>query len=212
MAMFDRILFVDFDGTISSEETLSGAMRLCLPADLIREKEKEMLEGKRSLADTLHLAFSMIPGSCMEEILAYVRGVPIRPGFEALLDLAAEEGIPVVVISGGLKPYVEEKLAPYREKILAVHSVDISPEEDQIRLLSPYESQGELMQKTDVMALYDYKEAIMVGDGHTDVRMALASDLVFARDSLAGILADKGVSFLPWQDFYDVSEAIRSSR
>jgi 2-hydroxy-3-keto-5-methylthiopentenyl-1-phosphate phosphatase len=210
--MLDRILFIDFDGTITSEETLTGAMRLCIPADMIREKEKEMLEGKRSLADTLHLAFSMIPGNRLEDILAYVRDVPIRPGFEALLDLAGEEGIPVVVISGGLKPYVEEKLAPYREKILDIYSVDISPEEDQIRLLSPYEGQGELMQKTDIMALYDYKEAIMVGDGHTDVRMALASDLVFARDSLAGILTDKGIPFLPWQDFYDVMEAIKSSR
>ncbi|NLA81609.1 MAG: HAD-IB family phosphatase [Clostridiaceae bacterium] len=210
--MLDRILFIDFDGTITSEETLTGAMRLCIPADMIREKEKEMLEGKRSLADTLHLAFSMIPGNRLEDILAYVRDVPIRPGFEALLDLAGEEGIPVVVISGGLKPYVEEKLAPYREKILDIYSVDISPEEDQIRLLSPYEGQGDLMQKTDIMALYDYKEAIMVGDGHTDVRMALASDLVFARDSLAGILTDKGIPFLPWQDFYDVMEAIKSSR
>lgn len=210
--MFDRILFIDFDGTITSEETLTGAMRLCIPADLIREKEKEMVEGKRSLADTLHLAFSMIPGNRMEDILAYVREVPIRPGFEALLDLAAEEKIPVVVISGGLKPYVDEKLAPYRDKILDVYSVEVSPEKDRIRLVSAYEGQGELMQKTPIMALYDYKEAIMIGDGHTDVRMALASDRVFARDGLAQILEAKGVSFLPWRDFYDVLEAIKSSR
>lgn len=212
MPMYEQILFVDFDGTITSEETLTGAMRLCIPSELFEEKARELKEGKRSLADTLHLAFSLIPGNRMEDILDYVRGVPIRPGFEDLLDTAEDLGIPVVVISGGLKPYVEEKLFPYRDKILAVYSVDAIPEEKGIRLVAPYEGRGELMEKTLIMDRFDYEKAIMVGDGHTDVRMALASDLIFAREELARILTMKQVPYQPWEDFYDVSSFIRSSR
>ncbi|NLA95517.1 MAG: hypothetical protein GX838_01555 [Clostridiaceae bacterium] len=83
-----------------------------------------MREGKRTLADTLHLGFSMISCDCMEEIKAHARRVPLRPGFEELLDLAKEKEIPVVVISGNLKPCIEQKLVPYRNRLLDVHSVN----------------------------------------------------------------------------------------
>ncbi|NLB27754.1 MAG: HAD-IB family phosphatase [Clostridiaceae bacterium] len=210
--MYETILFLDFDGTITSEETLEGSMRLCIDPLLYKEKEQEMLEGKRTLADTLHLAFSMIPWDCMEEIKAYVRGVPLRPGFGELLDLAKEKEIPVVVISGGLKPCIEEKLAPYRDRLLDVHSVEVLCADGRISLESPYEAGGDLMEKTRIMVQYDYKKAICVGDGHTDVRMALASDLVFARDTLAAILKKRGVPYRPWDDFYDIARWISSSR
>ena len=210
--MYETIIFLDFDGTITSEETLEGSMRLCIDPLLYREKEQEMLEGKRSLADTLHLAFSLIPCDRLEEIMAYVRGVPLRPGFEQLLDLAEEEGIPVVVISGGLKPCIDEKLAPYRDRLLDVHSVEVLCLDGRLRLVSPCEARGDLMEKTLIMAQYNYKEAICVGDGHTDVRMALASDLVFARDALAAILRKRRVAYQAWEDFYEVARLIRSSR
>jgi len=210
--MYETILFLDFDGTITSEETLEGSMRLCIDPLLYKEKEQEMLEGKRTLADTLHLAFSMITCDCMEEIKAYVRGVPLRPGFGELLDLAKEKEIPVVVISGGLKPCIEKKLAPYRDRLLDVHSVEVLCVDGRISLESPHEAGGDLMEKTRIMAQYDFKEAICVGDGHTDVRMALASDLVFARDTLAAILKKRGVSYKPWDDFHDIARWISSSR
>ncbi|HPX92816.1 MAG TPA: HAD-IB family phosphatase [Bacillota bacterium] len=210
--MYETILFLDFDGTITSEETLEGSMRLCIDPLLYEEKEREMLEGRRSLADTLHLAFSLIPCNRMADIMAYVRNVPLRPGFDQLLDLAEEKGIPVVVISGGLKPVIEEKLSPYRDRLLDVHSVETRCVDGRIRLISPYEDKGDLMEKTRIMAQYSYKEAICAGDGHTDVRMALASEQVFARDTLAAILKKQGVPYEPWEDFFDVARLIKSSR
>ncbi len=210
--MHDTILFLDFDGTITSEETLDGAMRLCIGPGLYEEKLRELRENKRSLADTLRLAFEYIPSARLPDILAYVRGVPVRPGFEALLDDMAALSIPVVVISGGLKPYVEEKLKPYRDKLLGMHSVAVDATGPFIRLNSDAEADGEIMQKTLVMQRYAYKNAICAGDGLTDVRMAKASRTVFARDALAKILTKQGVPFTEWNDFYDIARAIKSSR
>lgn len=208
--MYDTILFLDFDGTITSEETLQGSMRLCIDPDTYAKEAGKMLTGERTLAETLRMAFSLIPGRRMPDILAYVRQVPLRPGFEALLDAAKARGIPVVVISGGLRPYVEEKLAPYRDKLLNVYSVEAVCEEEGIRLNSAYEAEGELMQKTLVMEQYAYKRAICVGDGRTDVRMALASDVAFARDTLAAVLQKRGAAFQPWEDFYDVARFLEN--
>lgn len=209
--MYDQILFIDFDGTITSEETLEGAMRLCVDPARYREKAAEFLAGKCTLAETIRYAFAHIESARLPDILAYVRGVPVRPGFAELLDAMERMNMPVVVISGGMKPYVEEKLAPYRDKLLAVHSVEIDASGPFMELSSEAEVDGELMQKTLVMARYSYKRAICVGDSHTDARMALACDRVFARDGLARILERKGVPFTEWNDFYDVARAIEGA-
>ncbi len=210
--MHDTILFLDFDGTITSEETLDGAMRLCIDAELYEEKLREFRAGRLTLAQTLRLAFEYIPSNRLPDILEYVRNVPVRPGFDELLDDMARLNIPVVVISGGLQPYVEEKLQPYRDRLLGVHSVAVDASGPFLRLNSEAEADGEMLQKTLVMQKYAYRNAICVGDSHTDVRMAKASRTVFARDALVRLLAKQGVPFIEWSDFYDVARAIKSSR
>lgn len=202
--MFDTILFLDFDGTITTEETLSGAMRLCIDPALYREKAQEMMEGKRTLADTVRFAFENIPSASLPEIMEYVRGVPIRPGFAELLSGMQAQGIPVVVISGGLQPYVEEKLAPYRDRLLAIHSVELDTSGAMMALHSPYERGGDMLDKPLIMAQYAYRRAVCVGDGLTDIRMATLCEKVFARDELAQALRRKGTPFTPWEDFFDV--------
>jgi len=210
--MYETMLFIDFDGTITSEETLEGAMRLCIDAADYAEKEKELLAGKLSLAEAVHYAFSHIPSSRIEEIKAYVRGVPVRPGFGELLQLAKERGIPAVVISGGLRPCVEEKLAPWRELLLDVYSVDVDCSGETIRLVSEYEGGGEIMSKVRVMERYGYRRAVCIGDSYTDIKMAKASQAVYARDTLAATLEKLGVPYTPWTDFFDIARSISSSR
>lgn len=206
--MYKRILFIDFDGTITTEETLSKAMEMCISPKLFKEGKTKIQSGQWTLRQTVQFAFENIPGSSMDTIMEYVRTVPIRDGFPELLRKMKDMGIPVVIISGGLKPYVEEKIAPYKDLILAVHSLDINPTENSIELISPFEGETDVIEKTDVMALYDYESAICVGDGLTDIRMAMSCDKVFARDVLAKVLTEKGVPFSPWEDFFDVREGI----
>lgn len=62
------------------------------------------------------------------------------------------------------------------------------------------------------MALYQYERAIGIGDSFTDMNMAQAVDTIFARDVLAKFLEKKGRPYIPWEDFFTVAEAIRSSR
>ncbi len=206
--MYDRILFLDFDGTITSEETLEGSMRLTIDPALYQEKQRDMLDGKITLGQALHMGFETIPSEKLPLIMEYVRGVPVRPGFDELLAAMESVNIPVVVISGGLRPCIEEKLAPYRSRLLGVHSVDLDVSGPFMRLISGYEASGDLLEKTLVMKQYDYKTAICAGDSFTDIRMAMASQLVFARDNLAKVLDQKGAPYVPWEDFFDVRDYI----
>ena len=207
--MYEKILFLDFDGTITSEETLEGSMRRTIDPALYKEKQQEMLEGKITLAEALHMGFKTIPSDKLPVIMDYVRSVPIRPGFSELLDEMERQGIPVVVISGGLKPTIDEKLAPYRDRLLGVHSVELDVSGPFMRLISDYEEKGDLLQKTLVMEQYEYEKAYAAGDSITDIQMALISDTVFARDRLAAFLEEKSLPYVPWEDFFDVIDYMR---
>lgn len=208
-AMYEKILFVDFDGTVTSEETLEGILRRFTDPGEYAKGEAEFRAGRIGLPELLTYAFSTIPYSRMEDIMEYVRGVELRPGFDAFLDTAGAMGIPVVIISGGLRSYVEEILEPYREKILDVYSIDSDCVDGYIRLLPEYRSDRELMNKTAVMKRYDFGQSICIGDGYTDIIMAMAADTVFARDVLAEHLAKAKKPFYRWGDFFDVEKVLK---
>ena len=150
--MYEKIMFIDFDGTITKQETLDGSMKLTIDPDLYKEKHREMLNGKITLSEALHIGFETVPSSKLPIIMDFVRTVPVREGFMELLTTMKEMKIPVIVISGGLKPYIEEKLEPYKDLILDIYSVDLDCTGEYMRLVSEYDEAGEIMQKTKVMA------------------------------------------------------------
>ena len=49
---------------------------------------------------------------------------------------------------------------------------------------------------------------MFIGDGLTDRCIAEEADLVFARDALAEHLAEQGLAFRAYGDFYDIAERI----
>ena len=112
--------------------------------------------------------------------------------------------IPVVVISGGVRQFVEQTLAPFRHRLLGLHAVDLDVSRPQMQLISAYDNGDELLKKTDVMALYDYHRSVGIGDSFTDRNMSQAVDTIFARDILAQYLQKCGLPYLPYENFYDV--------
>ena len=209
--MYDTIAFVDFDGTITMEDTLEGAIRLFASPEEFHSVKGKLVRGEMTLSQVVRYAFDGAPSSRLERMLDYVKGVALRPGFPEFLDEMDKREIPVVVISGGVRQFVELRLAPWRGRLLGVHAVDLDTSGPGMKLISPYDDGNELLKKTDVMALYDYRHAIGIGDSFTDMKMSLAVDTIFARDVLAAYLQKMGRQFLLYDTFFDVIEAVRNS-
>ena len=209
--MYDTIAFVDFDGTITMEDTLEGAIRLFASPEEFHSVKGKLVRGEMTLSQVVRYAFDGAPSSRLERMLDYVKGVALRPGFPEFLDEMDKREIPVVVISGGVRQFVELRLAPWRGRLLGVHAVDLDTSGPGMKLVSPYDDGNELLKKTDVMALYDYRHAIGIGDSFTDMKMSLAVDTIFARDVLAAYLQKMGRQFLQYDTFFDVIEAVRNS-
>lgn len=203
MKSFKKAVFCDFDGTITSKETLSGMVSHLLP-ERWKEILPEMLARRMTLREGVKTLVESIPVKRYGEVIDFVMAVPMRPGLEELLDFLDGRGVPFIVLSGGLRGMVESRLGPLVKRVHDIYAVDTDLSGEYIRVSSMFEGETELMDKPRVISQYGAEQVIAIGDGFTDINMAQVSDLVFARDTLAQIMEKSGKAFIPWNDFSDV--------
>lgn len=202
-----RIVFCDFDGTITAEESLEAAFNRFLPGRWPPMKER-LLSGKITLREAVRKMLESIPTSDYPKILEFVKTIPVRPGLESLLDFLDAHKIPFIIVSGGLRGMVDSRLGQLIQRAKAVIAVDVDTGGEYLSVRSQYEGGTELVAKADVLCAYDADERIVIGDGFTDLNMAKVADLIFARDSLAGFLDRMGIAFRQWSDFFDIRDQL----
>lgn len=207
------MVFCDFDGTITVEETFVAMLKKYTP-ERFAEVMPEIYALRLSLADGVRQLLNSIPSRCYQDILEDIRHQPLRSGFVALLDFLEAAEIPLVVVSGGLRGMVEVALGSWQERVAGIYAAEVDTSEEFLQVYSSVESDTELVAKPQVMRQYDAKEKIAIGDSITDLQMAMAADVVFARDRLAQYLQERGKFYIEWQDFFDVRDtlATRHSR
>lgn len=200
-----KVVFCDFDGTITAIETFAGMLKEFSP-ELSAELMPKMYHRQISLRVGVRQILESISSTCYSDILAYAQDKPIRAGLAEFLDFLQVQKVPFVVVSGGLREMVEMVLI--REgllnKVSAIFAVDIDLNSPQLKVCSDFEDQTELVAKVKVMAQYSVDESIAIGDSLTDINMASAADLVFARDRLIDYMEAEHKPYIPWHDFTDI--------
>jgi 2-hydroxy-3-keto-5-methylthiopentenyl-1-phosphate phosphatase len=202
-----RIVFCDFDGTITVAETFVAMITkfapevsaLVLPE--IYAKRVTLRQGVRQMLES-------IASSSYPDLIEFTRVQPIRSGFSEFLDFLKTEQIPIVIISGGLQGMVESVLAPYHDRIESIHAIDVDISGDYLQINSRYESGTEMVAKAEIMASYSADESIAIGDSITDWNMAMAASIAFARLPLTEYLDEQQKPYLPWHDFIDICKAL----
>jgi 2-hydroxy-3-keto-5-methylthiopentenyl-1-phosphate phosphatase len=202
-----KIVFCDFDGTITAVETFAGMLKEFAPQlsaeimPLLYDKKLTLREGVRQILES-------IPSTMYDGIIDYAASKPIREGLPELLDFLDIYQVPFVIISGGIYDMIEtvlkrENLLPRIKKIIAV-KVDTSKPFLQIN--SDYEGDTELVAKVKAMEQFLAEQTIAIGDSVTDINMALKADLIFARDRLIDYLKAENKPYIPWHNFHDIRE------
>ncbi|MFB2880936.1 HAD-IB family phosphatase [Floridanema aerugineum] len=202
-----RILFCDFDGTITAVETFVAIFKEFAP-DISAELLPQMYDRKVTLRQGVRQILESIPSHRYPDILEFTRSQPIRPGFVELLDFLEQHQVPLVVVSGGLRGMVEVVLNQLVQRVHAIHAINVDTSSEYLQINSPYEDGTEMVAKVKVIEDYDAREAIAIGDSLTDLNMALYAPIVFARDRLAEYLDQHQTSYIRWNDFFDVRDRL----
>ena len=197
------VVFSDFDGTVTAIETFNAVLELFTPEAYGRIIPR-IYNGEMTIKDGVRALVESIPSSRYPEMLAFVAAQPLRPGLPELLDYLDGRGIPLVIVSGGLRGLVEAGLGPLTARVRGIYAPEAASDRPNLRLVSEYEGETEILAKVEVMNLYGQAGKIAIGDGITDLNMAGEADIVFARDYLADHLKRENRFFEPWDDFRDV--------
>lgn len=205
-----RIVFCDFDGTITAVETFVAILKEFAPA-ISHQLLPQIYDQSLTLRQGVRQILESIPSRLYPEILEFTRSQPMRAGFVELLDFLDTVQVPLVVVSGGLQGMVEVVLGDLINRVDAIHAIAIDPSQEYLQLYSDYEYGTELVAKVKVIEAYGATEAIAIGDSITDLNMALYAPTVFARDRLAVYLDQQQKPYIPWQDFFDVRDYLKAS-
>jgi 2-hydroxy-3-keto-5-methylthiopentenyl-1-phosphate phosphatase len=158
--MSEKIVFCDFDGTITTEDTFVKMLRKFTP-DLAEQILPEIYNLRLTLRDGVRQLMESIPSAKYPEILAFMQCEPQRTGFKEFLDFLTARNIKIVIISGGLKGMIEAILGDLKEHIYAIHAFDVDTTKPYLQVKSDYESDTQLVSKVDVIKSYNVQDFIV---------------------------------------------------
>jgi 2-hydroxy-3-keto-5-methylthiopentenyl-1-phosphate phosphatase len=202
-----RIVFCDFDGTITAEETFVAVLKEFAP-EISAQLMPQMYARTLTLRSGVRKILESIPSSRYREILEFSRTKAICPGFAEFLDFLATRDVPLVIVSGGLRGIVETVLADFVEQVQAIYAVDVDTSGEYLQIYSEFEADIELVAKVRVIEKYGADENIAIGDSITDLNMALHTPVVFAKAPLSKYLAEHQKLYIPWDDFFQVRDRL----
>jgi 2-hydroxy-3-keto-5-methylthiopentenyl-1-phosphate phosphatase len=209
MGNMRTVLFSDFDGTITEQETFSLLMKEFAP-EASRRIVPLLLSGEMTLKAGVPAILETIPSDRFPEMIERMRTMALRPGFPEFLDFLQEFSVPLVVLSGSLEELVMARLSPYKAKISRMVAARADLSGPFLRIVSDSAGGDELVYKAGVMKEYGEVRKIAVGDSVTDLTMAREADLVFARSLLARRMKEEGRSFIAFESFFEISNYLES--
>jgi 2-hydroxy-3-keto-5-methylthiopentenyl-1-phosphate phosphatase len=196
-------LFVDWDGTVTVQDSLVQVIHEFGDAAILAE-----LEPRVGVDLTLHeeiaLEFAAIT-TPLDEVVAWVlEHVEVRRGLVELAELRP------TIVSAGFRQLIEPVLA--REGVeldLLANEVEARPDGWVVRFRDEAvcATCGEPCKRGGLVG----EPYVYVGDGYSDRCAALAAERVFARDSLARFLRERGAPFEPFEDLRDVATLVRGT-
>lgn len=203
------MIFSDFDGTITENETFSLLMKEFAP-EASRSLIPRLLAREVTLREGVPAVLETIGSDRFPQMIARMAQAPLRAGFPEFLDVLDRYRIPLVVLSGSLTELVMAPLSPYLHRIHRIVAATADTSGPTLRIRSSFADQDELVYKPGVMNEYDDLIKIAIGDSITDFSMAKNATTVFARSLLGEYLEKKGRPFYKFSTFFDISRILET--
>ncbi|MED2255505.1 2-hydroxy-3-keto-5-methylthiopentenyl-1-phosphate phosphatase [Brevibacillus parabrevis] len=205
------VLFCDFDGTITEKDNIVAIVKKFAPPEWEALTE-QILSQKISVQEGVGKLFQLLPSSLRQDIVDYiVNEATIRPGFADFVRFCREEGIELLITSGGIDFFVKPILAPFDLDHVPIYCNGSDFSGENITITWPHScdehcTNGCGMCKTTIIRRCDpathYR--VVIGDSITDLAGAKIADFVIARSFLAQKAEELQLSHSTFATFHDV--------
>jgi 2-hydroxy-3-keto-5-methylthiopentenyl-1-phosphate phosphatase len=212
-----RIIFCDFDGTITVSDNILAVMKHFNPPGW-DELVQKLIDKKLSIREAVGSMFALLPTSQKEEIIAYsIQNASIRAGFQEFVAYCQLNDITLLVTSGGIDFFIYPLLAPFSIPKEHIFSNASSFASSTIEILWPNPCDEHCdndcgMCKTTIIRSYNPEQyqRILIGDSVTDFAGAKLVETIFARSHLIDLCQELGLPYHPFETFFEIIKELEA--
>ena len=205
-----RIYLVDFDGTITQEDT-NDAMADTFAPKKWREIDDKWNRGEIPTKDAMEQILSMVAAT-EDELDEFFTSLPIDSGFKDFVQWAERRGEPIYIISDGIDFSIKRVLKQHGLESIPFFSNKITFTEDEINVVVTQERiEGCTYGTCKCKIMENIKEkypknrqVVFIGDGYSDACVAPKTDLIFAKGVLAEHCKKDNIDFYSFETFRDI--------
>ncbi|NOU72023.1 2-hydroxy-3-keto-5-methylthiopentenyl-1-phosphate phosphatase [Paenibacillus sp. LMG 31458] len=213
----ERIIFCDFDGTITVNDNIVAIMKHFNPAGWEAIVE-QILDKTISIRQGVGEMFALLPTSRKDEIVEYaINNAVIRDGFKEFVDYCKEQNIKLLITSGGIDFFIYPLLKPFAIPSEHIYCNASTFEGNAIEILWPNHCDEHCktdcgMCKTSIIRSYDANqyERIIIGDSITDFEGAKLVDTIFARSHLIDMCKQLDYPYHSFETFFDIMKQLEA--
>lgn len=197
----------DFDGTVTEEDG-SFVLLDAFSGEDWRPLFRDYEAGRISVGQFNAAAFRNIKAD-RESLLEVVRReIRLKPGFALMVDCCRRKGFRFVIVSNGLRFYIDDILDNAGLNDIEVQAAETVFQPDGLRVyyMGPDGNRLDSDFKpayADLFLSQGYR-IIYLGNGASDVAPARKCHFVFATGSLVDYCGRQGIACTPFQDYNDV--------
>lgn len=214
-----RIVFCDFDGTITNNDNIIAIIKHFNPAGWEKIAEQTIAQ-ELTIKDGVGQLFHLLPASMQREVVDFsISNARIRDGFAEFLQYCKEQQIEFYVTSGGINFFIYPILEPFGIPFdhIYCNGSDFSGETIEITWPNPCDEHCSSdcgMCKTTIMRNFpaDEYERIIIGDSVTDFEGAKLADVVFSRSHLTVKCKELGLEHHEYETFHDIINFMNAER
>lgn len=203
-------IFIDFDGTISTEdvgekifiETISDGKVQPILED-IKNKAISAREGWARL-------FEASEGLTLEKISRIAGTIQLEKGIDEFLGYCAEQQFDIYILSDGFEEYITMILGRYGITGIPLYANRLAPAADgSLSPVFPWTDEecpvcANCKRNHLISNSSDDDVTVYIGNGSSDTCPVGYADYVFAKDYLLKYCEKEKITFFPYKDFFDV--------
>ncbi len=209
-------VWIDFDGTISSQDVLDELISRYARDDSWKLLERRWQNGEIGSRACLAGQFDLVR-IAPPELDAMLNRITLDPGAVALFRLLDLRRVPIVILSDCVDFFIRRILRRYGFAHLEVRSNTAVFADGGLKLYCPHESRsctfGAAHCKCESMDALGQpgRRSIYVGDGRSDLCASRKADLVFAKSVLTRLLDAENIPYRSYSTLLDVAATLSAA-
>lgn len=203
-------IYLDFDGTVTKTDSVATFLSTYAQEGWL-EIEKNWIDGKINSKECMTCQLDLIKNLTVDEFNRFLNSIKLREGFVDFYNWAKENNKKITILSDGFDFFIDYVLRKEKLEIkYFANKLNIEEKNGYLsfKLLFPYENKNcDLDLGMCKCAKTQKGEAFLyAGDGLSDRCIAKKSNLLFARGSLKKFCIENNVSYIDFDNFYEIKD------